>query len=263
MSISGSPNVVSNAYKVRTTKHKGYIVLTPDSIFSDDIDYDPIKSQLITIKEKEAELEKQNTKLLAGTERLKEIQFHIRYDSSWKKLHDLKSWSKNFNITFDTNRCKIEISEFEFPEIYFPDHDSLMRAIDSVAMNFRLYSKFIPKVEYFDNKIKIEIEGDSIDSFEFDYYNFNMDSLMKAEGKLLDSLHQYNWDNFKFFSDSLVLKSLPKFDSYLRYYDGADDFKEQMKELKKEMQKFREEMSEWEKELKKELDNQNKKNYNR
>ncbi|UCH64650.1 MAG: hypothetical protein JSW63_08460 [Ignavibacterium sp.] len=254
VSISSRPQVVNNVQKVRTTKHKGYIVLTPDSIFSDDIDYDPIKLQLITMKEKEAELEKRNQKLLTETERLKEIQFHIKYDSSWKKLHDSKSWSKNFNITFDTNRCKVEISEFDFPEIYFPDHDSLMRAIDSVAMNFRLYSKFIPKIEYFDNKIKIEIESDSTNSYEFDYYEFNLDSLVKAEGELIDSLHMYNWHNFNFFSDSLVLKSLPKLKNYLRYYDGAEEFREQMKELSKEMRKFREEMSEWKNEFRKEWD---------
>jgi hypothetical protein len=263
VSFSGSPQVVDNVKKVRTTKHKGYIVLSSDSIFSDDIDYDPIKAQLISLKEKEKGLEKQNAKLLTKTGRLKEIQFQIQYDSSWKKLLDLNSWSNNFNIIFDSNWCKVEISDFDFPEILIPDHDSLLRAIDSVAVNFRLYSKFIPKIEYFDNKIKIEIEGDSIDSYEFNYYDFNMDSLVEAEDELIDSLYQYNWQQYYNLSDSLVLKSLPKFDSYLKYYDGADEFKEQMKELSREMQKFREGMSKWKKELKKELDSQNKKNYNR
>jgi hypothetical protein len=259
VSISGSPLVVNNVKKVRTTKHKGYIVLTPDSIFSDDIDYDPIKSQLISMKEKDVELAKQKLKLLTEKERLQEIQFQIIYDSSWKKLHDSKSWSKNFNIIIDTNRCKVEISEFDFPDIPFPDHDSLMRAIDSVAMNFRLYSKFIPKVEYFDNKMKIEIEGDSIDSYEFEYFDFNVDSLVDEQREFIDSLHKYNWQNYHNFSDSLVLKSLPKFDSYLRYYNGEEDFREQMEELSKEMRRFREEMSEWKKDLNKKWNNNKKK----
>ena len=260
VSVSGSPLVVNNVHKVRTAKHKGYIIITPDSIFSEDIDYDPMRTQL-SMKETEAELEKEKLIVSKETERLREIQFNIKYDSSWKQLHDSRSWNKNFNIIIDTNRCKVEISEFDFPDIQFPDYDSLMRAIDSVAMNFKLYSKFIPKVEYFDNKIKIEIEGDSISSYEFEYHDFDMDTLMDTQHKFMDSLHQYNWQNYYNFSDSLVLKILPKFDNYMRYYNGEEDFKEQMEELGKEMRRLKEEMGEWEKELNKELKS-NKKDIN-
>ena len=252
VSVSGSPLVVNNVHKVRTVKHKGYIFITPDSIFSENIDYDPIKTQL-SMKETKTQLEKEKSKVLAEREKIKEFQFHIKYDSSWKNQNQSGNWSKNFKIISDSNWCKVEISDVDFPDIQFPDYDSLMRSIDSVAMNFRLYSKFIPKVQHFDNKIKIEIEGDSTDSYEFEYNIFDMDSLLDMQHEFIDSLQNYNWKNYYNFSDSVVTKYLPKFDNYMRHYNSDSDFKEQMEELKKEMRRLKEEMSEWKKELKKEM----------
>jgi len=257
-SVSGSPLVVNNVHKVRTVKHKGYIVITPDSIFSENIDYDPMRTQLST-KETKAKLEKDKSRVSAEREKIRQFQFQVKYDSTWKKHDQNRSWSKNFKILTDTNWCKVEITDFDFPDMQFPDYDSLMRSIDSVAMNFKLYSKFIPKVEYFNNKLKIAIEGDSTDSYEFEYHNFDMDSLLDMKHELIDSLHKYNWKNYYNFSDSIVTKYIPKFDNYMKHYKSDSDFKEQMEELKKEMGRLKEEMREWKKELQEQL-NSNKNN---
>jgi hypothetical protein len=138
-----------------------------------------------------------------------------------------------------------------------PDFDSLFSTYDSVASNFRFYSQYIPKVEYFDNRIKFQFDGDSSKSYEFKFFNFNVDSLMESQSGILDSLKRLNWNGFYNQNDSLVLNSLPGFEKFFKNYGSDEDIMEQMKELKKELQQFREEMKTWKEEFKREFKSRN------
>ena len=60
----------------------------------------------------------------------------------------------NYKIILDSNLCRFEISEFDFPDMHSPDFDSLFTAYDSVANNFKFHSQYIPRIELNYGKIK-------------------------------------------------------------------------------------------------------------
>ena len=253
VSLSQSPHIIREVNKLRTTRNKNYIILTPDSIFSEPIEFDVEKFK-VKMKELETNLQDKNNKL-------RTISIQLKYDSSWRKGKDKYTWQGDFNITIDSNLCRIQIPKFDIPDIRLPDFDSLFGVFDSVASNFRFYSRYIPRVEYYDNKMKFHFDGDSAKTYEFEYFDFNFDSMMRSQNKLMDSLNKFYWKDFHQFNDSLVFKSIPRLDHYFRFYNNEDDIQKQMEELKRELQKFREEMQDWRKDFKKESKTTQKKYY--
>ena len=253
VSFVSNPKVAEAVNNIRNTKNKNYIFLTPDSIFSEPLDYDLEKFRS-GIKELEKRLEKQNTKL-------QKLQVNLDYDSSWKDLNGKHSWHSNFNIYIDSNICRVNIPEMNIPDFQVPDFDSLVEVFDSVASNFKFYSHFIPKIQYFDNKIKFHFDNDSSNSFGIENFSIDIDSIMQAQGVLMDSLNKLNWNYNYPSNDSLVMKGMPDFQNFFKYFGEESDMKKQMEDLKKELHKFREEMKDWRKEFKQNSETKQKKLY--
>jgi hypothetical protein len=217
-------------------------MLTPDSIFAENIEFGPeMYAHRIDRHQKE---------ITDVNEILEEINISFSYDSSWIRSNKQNSWQHHLDISIDSSSCRVNISEFNIPEFHLPDFDSIFSSHDSIAKNFKFYSQYIPKIEYFDNKIKIDFDTDSIKSYEFEIYDFDMDSIMKSQFEMIDSMQKFNFNNFFNFSDSMVFRGIPRIDSYFKYYHGDDDIEMQMGELKKELENFREEMKEWQFEFK-------------
>jgi len=248
VSYSNSRDVVLAANEMRNTLNTNYIFLTPDSVFSESIEFD-LQEYKLQVAELENELHEQN-------HNLREIQFQFEYDSSLQKLEN--NLHNNFKIIFDSNHYRVEISEFDFPDMHYPDFDSLFTAYDSVANNFKFHSQYIPRIEHFDDKIKFHFDGDSITTYEFEYHKFDLDTLMESQSELLDSLQNNSWNNLYNFNDSLVFKGIPKLDSYYKFYDGDVEIKLEMEQLRIELKKFRVEMKQWKEELKHEVQTQDK-----
>ncbi len=248
VSYSNSRNVVLAVHEIRNVRNNNYIFITSDSVFSEPIEFD-LHEYKLQVAELEKELDAHNNKL-------QEIKFRFEYDTSLQKLEN--NLHNNFKIIFDSNFCRVEISEFDFPNIHFPDFDSLFGAYDSVASNFKFYSQYIPRIEHFDNKIQFHFDGDSLKTFEFEYYQFDLDSVMESQSELLDSLQINNWNNFYNFNDSLVFKGMPKLDSYFKFYNGEVEIKLEMEQLKNELKKFRVEMKQWKEEFKRGVQSQDK-----
>jgi len=85
-----------------------------------------------------------------------------------------------------------------------------------------------------------------------------MDSLMESQSEMMDSLQSYNWRNLYEFNDSLVVKVIPKLDSYFKFYDGEVEIKLEMEQLKKELKEFRIEMKQWKEEFKRDSQTKDK-----
>jgi hypothetical protein len=240
VSYNNSRDVVLAVNEVRNTRNKNYIFLTSDSVFSEPMEYD-LAGYKLQLAELDKELGVQNN-------HIREIKFQFEYDSA---MHNFENnLHNNFNIVFDSNRCRVELSEFDFPDMHFPDFDSLFSAYDSVANNFKFHSQYIPRIEHFDNKIQFHFDGDSSNTYEFEYYKFDLDSLMESQSEMMDSMQSYNWNNIYQVNDSLIFKGIPKIDSYFKFYDGEVDIKLEMEQLRKELKKFKIEMKEWKEELK-------------
>ncbi len=240
VSFTNNSDLFDVVHKFRKKKSKSYIILTPDSIFSEDLDVntDEIKNQL---KELQITLE-------GDTNKIKSFSIKINYDSTWQKLGDKVKWNSNFKISVDTNRCRVDLSGFFDNKNSF-NTDSLNAMLDSLTKNFKSFSMVIPKIEHFDNKIKFYFDGDSSKSFEFKYQEFDIDSLMEAQRRMLDSLPKLNWKEFYFEGDSLLSEKFPRFKDYFKEFEYKEDIREQMRELREELRKFREEMRKWQEEL--------------
>lgn len=253
VSFIRSPQMVQAVRDIRTTKNKNYIFLTPDSIFSEPLEFDLEKFKS-GLKELEKNLEKQNNKL-------QKLQVKLNYDSTWKDLNGKHSWHSSYNIYVDSNICRVNIPNMVIPNFQIPDFDSLVGVFDSVASNFKFYSKFIPKIEFFDNKMNFHFNNNDSNSVRVQSFSIDMDSLMQAQSELMDSLSRLNWNYHYPFNDSLVMKGMPNFKNFFKYFGEEDNMKKQMEELKKELQNFREEMKNWRKEMKNESDTKQKKLY--
>ena len=254
VSLTSNPNIVKAVNDLRSVKNKNYIILTPDSIFSEELEFDPEQFKM-DFKQMQKDLEEESANLKEQSKQLKEMTYKIRYDSSWKKLQDHFNLQKDFSITIDSNICRVVIPKFVIPDVHIPDVDSLFNSFDSIAKNFKFYSYSIPRIEYFNDKMKFHFDGDSSRTFEFRY--FNMDSLMGAQREIMDSLKNFNWNNMHYLNDSLVFNNFPGFENFFHNYNGDTDIELQMKELKKELEKFRNEMQDWRKEMKEKFNSQN------
>jgi hypothetical protein len=246
VSYNNSRDVVLAVNEVRNTRNKNYIFLTSDSVFSEPMEYD-LEAYKLQLADLEKDLDVQGSNL-------REIKFKFEYDSAMQKLEN--NLHHNYKIILDSNLCRFEISEFDFPDMHFPDFDSLFTAYDSVANNFKFHSQYIPRIEHFDDKIQFHFDGDSLNSYEFEYYKFDLDSLMESQSEMMDSLQNYNWNNTFDVNDSLVFKGMPKLDSYFKFYDGEVEIKLEMEQLKNELKEFRIEMKQWKEEFK--LDSQSR-----
>lgn len=240
VSYSSNPSMVHAVNEVRSSRNKNYIILTPDSIFSEPLDFN-VDEYNFQLAEVEKELEYQN-------QNIQRIKIEVQYDSTLKNLKN--KLSSNFNITFDTNLCRVKVSEFNWSDFEMPDFDSLFSTYDSVAHNFKFYSQYIPRVEYFDDRIKFQFDGDSSKSYKFKTFNFNMDSLLGSQNKILDSMQRFYWNGFNNQKDSLAFDNFPGFDQFFQNFGSDKELMEQMKDLKKELRQFREEMKSWKEEFK-------------
>ena len=236
-SFSKDPNLIKAVNDLRKIKNKNYIMLTPDSVFAENIEFEP------AIREHKFDIHKKE--ITDANEMLQKINISVRYDSSWMSRGDQNEWKHKFDIFIDSNSCRINMTKFDIPVIQVPDFKDLFSSYDSIAENFKYYSKYIPKVRYFDNKIKFEFDADSVKSYEFNIYNYDMDSLMRSRFDEMDSIQKFNFNNFFELSDSMLTRAFPKFDSYFKYYHGPEDIQIQMGELEKELEEFKKEMKEW------------------
>ena len=253
MSFRNNPELVSVKNHLRHTKNKSYIILTPDSIFSEDLD---VNQKQLDKNVKQLQIELNNLK-----NNEKAFTVKIQFDSTWKKFGDNYSWKSNFKIKIDTNFCRIDLPGFS-DSLHFEDRDKINLMLDSAVAKFKDYSFFVPRVEYFDDKIKFNFEGDdSSKSFEFKTFSYNLDSLMESQKKLLDSLKTHPWKGFFNFneSDSLMFRNMPQFKNYYRFFEDRSGIENEMKELREELKKFREEMKRWQKEFKNQRQSQTEK----
>lgn len=242
ISSPNSPVIIKAANDFRKVKNKNYIMLTPDSIFAENIEF-KLDSYTKNIDRLEKNLNEKMRKL-------EKINISVRYDTSWNNPNVKHSWQQRFDISIDSNSCRVDFSEFDIPVFDLHDFHSTFNSFDSIAENFKYYSKYIPQIEYLDNKIKFDFNTDSVKTYEFSITDFDMDSLMQMQFERIDSVQQFNFNNFFNFRDSMMFRDFPKIDSYFKYYHSDEDIKTHMEELQKELEIFKKEMKEWDSKFK-------------
>jgi len=235
--------IVNAVNLLKETPEHNYIFLTPDSIFSERFEFD-FEEYEDHLKEVQIHLEETN-------EKLAKVEINIRFDSTLSMLEKRLEQENMFNIIIDSNNCRVNLSRFEIPEFDIPDLDSINEIIKRTTRNFDQLTVHIPEIEHLQQGFRIEYyKDDSLQTYEYKYENYNLDSLIESHDILFDSINSYNWKQFEYFNDSMANKFRFEFDDDFPYYD-EEMLNEQMKMLREELNQFREDMKEWSDEVRK------------
>ncbi len=236
--------IVNAVNMLKETPEHNYIFLTPDSIFSERFEFDSEKYKE-HLKEVQIHLEDVDKKLAR-------IEINISYDSMLNMLEERLEREDMFQIIIDSNNCRVNLSHFEIPEFDIPDLDSINEIIREATKSFDQFTFNIPEIKHLQQGFKIEYyKDDSLQTYEYKYEDYNLDSLLNSHEVLIDSINSYNWKQFEYFNDSMANKFRFEFDDSFLYYD-EEILQEQMKILREELNHFREDMQEWRHEVREE-----------
>jgi hypothetical protein len=237
--------VVNAVNQLESVPNNQYIFLTPDSIFEDTYEFDT--------DEFRAHMEEAEEHLSEARKQMKELRIQIHYDSSWKKIKtEQVEWQNHFGIYIDSNKCRVEISPSQVQEYYIPDFDSMNHWIEDAHQNIQFYSYRIPKIEHSTEGIKMEFyDGDSVQSFEFQFEDQDMESMMLENEDVIDSINSAQWEQYKQMNDSMVKRFQFEMGESFEYFD-SEELKEQMNLMQEELKQLRKKMYNWKKELREE-----------
>jgi hypothetical protein len=220
--------VINTLAKLKNTSGDQYIFVTPDSIFEDFYQFNPV-----LVNE---ELKWTEQQIRHNEEKVKEFTLNIKYDSTFKYFADSKN-VHSFKIVVDSNICRVDIPEFTIPEIPIPEIATFDPLIEQATNNIHFYAYKIPKIEKSRSEIKIEYyNDDSVYSYVVNYNMLDIDSIVQANS----GADLYNLDRLKHvrpLDDTMLIKYQFDRDYYNRYY-SEDEFKKQMEELQKELQQL-------------------------
>ena len=233
--------IVNSVNLLKETPEHNYIFLTPDSIFSEKFEFN--------FEEYEEHLKEVQLHLEETKEKMAKVEINIRYDSTLNMLEKKLEKENMFHIIIDSNICRVNLSRFEIPEFDIPDLDSINEIVRLATKNLENITIQIPEIEHLQQGFKIEYyKDDSLQTFEYKYENYNLDSLLNSHEILIDSINSYNWKQFEYFNDSMANKFRFEFDDSFPFYD-EEMLEEQMEKLREDLNRFRNEMQEWRKEL--------------
>jgi len=227
--------------EIKAAQNENYIFMTPDSIFSEKFQFDKEKFiQNMTEMKKNLEEAKRD---------LKKQNYTFNYDSIYTKFKKDSLWEKNFKVTFDTNMLRVRIPKIVIPHINI-NTDSILQNIqlEKITENLKEFTFEMPKGFPFkggDFKIKYS-EGDSARNYQLKMDAINIDSLVRSSLKILDTLKIRMPEYYDFYSDSLQLEKLKKY-NYI-YPDTINkmnkiEFDKQMRKngkMKKMLEKVKE-----------------------
>lgn len=248
---SGLPSYDKNSIvrvikEVKDAKDNQYIFFTPDTIFSENYKFD--KSQF-----KDA-MKKMKEGMNKASNEWKKYAVNLQLNNNIIKLKNDPSWSKNFNVQFNQNSCRVNVRNV-IPEIELPDFDSISIQIERAADLVKQVTVNIPQMvvdipqgshgkNVFNFKMNLPGQPDKVTEIKIDLdslINQNMLGNQKFFGH--GKRGQFNLDSLMSNIRSMIPDSMT--------YFNEEEYKSQMKEFQKEMKKFQLQMKEMEKELKK------------
>ncbi len=232
-------HVVNAVNKLKNSSDHQYIFLTPDSIFEDSYVYN-----LDVQKEKLKELKE---KLNEQKEIAKSFEFNVRYDSTWKNFENKTTFNGKYKVKVGNNYCQVEFSNVDIPELQVPEMENINSIIKEATDNIRFHTFHIPKVDKIQNGVVVSYmdDDDSMKSYQYNFKEIYIDSLMRLNRLMIDSLMRSERMRNPMFNDSVLSRWF--FDQ--RQFD-TEGLREQMKQLQEEFKKFREDMNSWRNEAK-------------
>lgn len=169
--------------------------------------------------------------------------------------------AKDFKVYVDGNSFRVQLDKMEIPKVELPNFDSIAANIEEATKHFKSFTFSVPNVDVSvtagdkdknkkgrqPTEIRVKAPGSDIrvvipdvDSI-MKYHQLNNDSLKNIFKNFNYNSPDVNFDSlmsgFKFFlNDSLIILD-------------SEEFKREMRNLKKELNQFRFEMREMQKDL--------------
>ena len=233
-------------HAVKAANTNKYIFLTPDSIFSDQYVFNQ--------EEFNKEMQQWSNEMQKNVQEFEKQfgGFRVHFGNNLAKLKKDSSWERDFDVSIDSNTCRVHIPEIVIPQIYLPDMEAMRTNIDSITSHLRDFYFNFPQHPKGKNYSYRYFYNDSSKGMNFNFKTFGYDSSFTAKNHRLDSLLQKRFGNFNngFNPDSLA--------SIFKYFmqDSTsslrqNELQEQMQQFKKQMHQFEKEMEQMQKELRK------------
>lgn len=235
--IGNIPSIDKNIVwleKVKTTSPKDFIICTPDTVFSAELNVD--MAQLNEEMKKFAEEMKQS----AVEKNKQQLVFKFKIDSSLAGLKDKIKSDKNFKVFVHNNGVQVHLQEINIPEVDLPNFDSIASIISEATRNFTVVSvgsPDLPEVPETRNFV-IKKEG----SFNTSVRNreVNIDSVIEENNKRIEINNKKRQSSNKFYNDSSANEVKTMVDSLI--IKQNEELKRQIEQLRKEIEKFRQDL---------------------
>lgn len=232
--VNSFPSIEENVVwieKVKSVSPKDFIVCTPDTVFSTEID----------LAELDKDLRKASEELKNMNKQLKqEFYFSIRSDSNNSAVREKIKTNNNFRVFVHNSGVQVHLEQFEMPEIILPNFDSIASVINEATRNHLILVKSGNS-----DLSQNPQNGDKQQSRQGYFYSqpknreVNVDSVIEQNNKRNEIINRRKQTgNIR--SDSASNEIKVMIDSLLIRHN--EEIRKQIDQLRKEIEKFRQDM---------------------
>lgn len=218
--------------KVKSQSPKDFIFVTPDTVFSAEINIDlaELNRDMIKADEELKKIEKEKSR--------HKILFKFPKDSSLADLKENIKSDKNFRIFVHNNGVQVHLEKFEIPDLELPDFNSIASIISEATRNFSVVNVGPPQLPEVpvSNNFRIKRETNYIPQNR----EVNVDSVIEENNRRNELGNKRRQSNNKFYNDSSSNEIKIMVDSLI--IKQNEELKRQIEQLRKEIEIFRQDM---------------------
>lgn len=235
--IASAKAIRQMAKEIKSAKNNKYIFFTADSIFSDQYQFNG--------NEFAKEMENWSTDMSKNFKQFgnqfKNFNVNVHFGDNFAKLRKGNSRGRGFNVYVDSNICRVDIPEIEFPQVIIPNMDGLSEKIDSLTKYFSSLSYSFPNTGRGKNFNYKYLYSDSGKGYKFNYKAYGFDSSFTSGSPRTDQMTKRRYKNFGFNPDSIA--------SIFKMFMGDSSKGSDQKELRKQLRSFEKQMQQFQKQM--------------
>lgn len=220
--------------KVKTQSPKDFIIVTPDTVFSTEINID--------LAELNYDLKKLTEEVnQTGNEKQKHrVFFKFQTDSSIAQLKDKVKSDQNFKVFVHSNGVQVHLEKIEIPDVELPNFDSIASIISEATRNFSVVNVAPPPVPEVPVSKNYQIRKENSFNSSIKNREVNIDSVIEENNRRIELNNKRRQSNNKLYNDSSSNEIKIMVDSLIIRQN--EELRKQIEQLRKEIEKFRQDM---------------------
>jgi len=220
--------------KVKTTSPKDFIICTPDTVFTAELDVDV--AQLNNEMKKVAE----GMNKVSDEKNKQQSYFRFKIDSSLSELKEKIRTDKNFKVFVHNNGVQVHLQEVNIPDMDLPDFDSIASIISEATKNFTVVSFNSPEIPEVNGTKNFVIKKNVNPNNSFRSSGANIDSVIEENNKRIEINNIKRQEAKKFYNESSAREINTNVDSLI--IKQNEELRRQIEQLRKEIEKFRQDL---------------------